>query len=582
MKDYTDIALCADTAKWRKPEFCNPAFEPEAGLSTLSPTHQENGSSPRAHCHGNSGLAWRYQTDRQFSWLCAALLSTLLFLLLGLLTIIILTQLKPTSPPGTSPSLLSPQEFSNTTDIIRPGIQGELATDLTPEPTCGGLLLDLEGSFTSPNYPDPYPPDAYCIWHIQVVPDQVVQLKIEAFSMDDVASCLFDWLEISLEPEEQENPESPMVRVCGKVPPVILNTNASRLRVLFVSDRSVGGIGFRAWYQAVTPREGGCNEDKFPCDHLFCLQSDAVCDGFTNCQDASDETNCSSKDSDCGGSLNELHGTFSTPNYPKPYPHQQFCLWQISVPPGHGIELRFHNFSLEAHQDCEFDYVEIHENTDTGALNLMGRFCGPKLPPPLVSSHHELTVVFVTDYQISSMGFSATYQALNSTDNPCGFGELSCQDGVCKDFDRVCDSWRNCSDGSDKANCSSLSHLPFGEDVEPACEPIQVEMCQGLSYNTTAFPNTLMTLDSQQEVEEMLKGYKTLTDLPCYQPFRRLLCGLLLPHCTPSGGILPPCRPVCLEAEQYCQPDLEPLGISWSFDCKSLPDTSDPAGCTWP
>ncbi|KAM9032986.1 membrane frizzled-related protein [Sarcophilus harrisii] len=576
MKDYTDIALCADTAKWRKPEFCNPAFEPEAGLSTLSPTHQENGSSPRAHCHG--GLAWRYQTDRQFSWLCAALLSTLLFLLLGLLTIIILTQLKPTSPPGTSPSLLSPQEFSNTTDIIRPGIQGELATDLTPEPTCGGLLLDLEGSFTSPNYPDPYPPDAYCIWHIQVVPDQVVQLKIEAFSMDDVASCLFDWLEISLEPEEQENPESPMVRVCGKVPPVILNTNASRLRVLFVSDRSVGGIGFRAWYQAVTPREGGCNEDKFPCDHLFCLQSDAVCDGFTNCQDASDETNCSSKDSDCGGSLNELHGTFSTPNYPKPYPHQQFCLWQISVPPGHGIELRFHNFSLEAHQDCEFDYVEIHENTDTGALNLMGRFCGPKLPPPLVSSHHELTVVFVTDYQISSMGFSATYQALNSTDNPCGFGELSCQDGVCKDFDRVCDSWRNCSDGSDKANCSSLSHLPF----EPACEPIQVEMCQGLSYNTTAFPNTLMTLDSQQEVEEMLKGYKTLTDLPCYQPFRRLLCGLLLPHCTPSGGILPPCRPVCLEAEQYCQPDLEPLGISWSFDCKSLPDTSDPAGCTWP
>ncbi|XP_074158489.1 membrane frizzled-related protein isoform X3 [Sminthopsis crassicaudata] len=531
MKDYTDIALCADTAKWRKPEFCNPAFEPEAGLSTLSPTHQENGSSPRTHCHG--GLAWRYQTDRQFSWLCAALLSTLLFLLLGLLTIIILTQLKPTSPPGTSPSLLSPQEFSNTTDIIRPSIQGELATDLTPEPTCGGLLLDLEGSFTSPNYPDPYPPDAYCIWHIQVAPDQVVQLKIEAFSMDDVASCLFDWLEISLEPEEQENPETPMVRVCGKVPPVILNTNASRLRVVFVSDRSVGGIGFRAWYQAVTPREGGCNKDEFPCDRLFCLLSDAVCDGFTNCQDSSDETNCSSKDSDCGGSLNGFHGTFSTPNYPKHYPHQQFCLWQISVPPGHGIELHFYNFSLEDHQDCEFDYVEIHENTDTGALNLMGRFCGPKLPPPLISSHHELTVVFVTDYQISSMGFSATYQALNSTD-------------------------------------------------KPACEPIQVEMCQGLSYNTTAFPNTLMTLDSQQEVEEMLKGYKTLTDLPCYQPFRRLLCGLLLPRCTPSGGILPPCRPVCLEAEQYCQPDLEPLGISWSFDCKSLPDASDPAGCTWP
>ncbi|XP_068926349.1 membrane frizzled-related protein [Petaurus breviceps papuanus] len=571
MKDYTDIALCADTAKWRKPEFCNPAFEPEAGLPTLSPAHGENGSSPRTHYHG--GLTWRYQTDCQFSWLCAALLSTLLLLLLGLLTIIILAQLKPSSPPGAPPS---PQGFRNVTDVISPGIQGELATDLTPEPICGGLLLGPEGSFASPNYPDPYPPNADCVWHIQVAPDQVVQLKIEAFSMDDVASCLFDWLEISLEPEEQGILGSSMVRVCGKVPPAILNVNASRLRVDFVSDSSMGGIGFHAWYQAMTPREGGCDKDEFPCDHLFCLPPDAVCDGFTNCKDSRDEGNCSSKNSDCGGSLNGLHGTFSTPNYPKPYPHQQFCLWQISVPPGHGIELRFHNFSLEAHQKCEFDYVEIHENMDTGALNLMGRFCGTKLPPLLISSHHELTVVFVTDYQINSMGFSATYQALNATDDPCELGAFSCQDGRCKDLHWMCDGWRNCSD--DKVNCSSLSQTAF----EPACEPIQVEMCQGLSYNTTAFPNTLMTLDSQQEVEEMLKGYKTLTDLPCYQPFRRLLCGLLVPHCTPLGGILPPCRPVCLEAEHHCQPDLEPLGISWSFNCKSLPDASDPAGCTWP
>ncbi|XP_044524970.1 membrane frizzled-related protein [Gracilinanus agilis] len=571
MKDYADIALCAETAKWSKPEFCNPAFEPEAGLPTLSPVHRESRSSPRAHCHG--GMAWRYQTDCQFSWLCAALLSTLLLLLLGLLTIIILTQLKPTSPPETPPSLLSPQGPSNATNTISPGIQGEPASNLTPEPTCGGLLLGPEGSFASPNYPDPYPPNAYCTWHIQVAPDQVVQLRIEAFSMDDVASCLFDWLEISLEPEEQGNLGSSMVRVCGKVPPAILTINASRLRVSFVSDSSVGGIGFHAWYQAVTPREGGCNEDEFPCDHLFCLLPDVVCDGFTNCKDSRDEANCSRKNPDCGGSLNGLQGTFSTPNYPKPYPHQQFCLWQISVPPGLGIELRFHNFSLEAHQDCGFDYVEVHESTDTGALNLVERFCGKQLPPPLISSHHELTVVFVTDYQISSTGFSATYQAFNTTDNLCGPGKFSCQDGECKNLHWMCENWRNCSD---KFNCSSLPQLTF------VCEPIWVEMCQGLSYNSTAFPNTLMTLESQQEVEEMLKGYKTLTDLPCYQPFRRLLCGLLLPHCTPSGGILPPCRPVCLEAEQHCQPDLEPLGISWSFNCKSLPDASDPAGCTWP
>lgn len=66
---------------------------------------------------------------------------------------------------------------------------------------CGGLLPGPRGFFSSPNYPDPYPPNARCVWHIQVATDQAIQLKIEALSMESVASCLFDRLEISPEPE---------------------------------------------------------------------------------------------------------------------------------------------------------------------------------------------------------------------------------------------------------------------------------------------------------------------------------------------------------------------------------------------
>lgn len=42
------------------------------------------------------------------------------------------------------------------------------------------------------------------------------------------------------------------------------------------------------------------------------------------------------------------------------------------------------------------------------------------------------------------------------------------------------------------------------------CEPVQVEMCLGLSYNTTAFPNIWVGLATQTEVTDILRGYKVL------------------------------------------------------------------------
>ena len=46
--------------------------------------------------------------------------------------------------------------------------------------------------------------------------------------------------------------------------------------------------------------------------------------------------------------------------------------------------------------------------------------------------------------------------------------------------------------------------------AELACEPVQVEMCVGLSYNTTAFPNIWVGMTTQEEVVEVLRGYKVL------------------------------------------------------------------------
>ncbi|KAM8955250.1 membrane frizzled-related protein [Lycaon pictus] len=585
MKECSDVVLCVEVTGLSKTEFCNPAFEPESGPPCPPAAFREDASSGvPAPWHGRRprGL----QPDCHFSWLCVLLLASLLLLLLGLLVAIILGQFRATALSGASSHPLpaeglTPNRTTNptapSTTTISPasgdpkGQLEEAGMSPSPMPTCGGLLPGPRGFFSSPNYPDPYPPNAHCVWHIQVATDQAIQLKIEALSMESVASCLFDRLEISPEPE------GPLLRVCGRVPPPTLNTNASHLRVAFVSDSSVEGSGFHAWYQAVTPGNGSCAEDEFPCDQLVCLLPDSVCDGFANCADGSDETNCSAKFLGCGGNLTGLQGTFSAPGYLQRYPHQQLCTWHISVPAGHGLGLQFHNFSLEAQDECKLDYVAVYETSDSGALGLLGRFCGAEPPPRLISSHQHLVVLFRMDRGISSGGFSATYQALNATENPCGPGEFSCHDGGCKSLQWTCDTWRHCTDSSDDS-CSS----PLFPPPELACEPVQVEMCTGLSYNTTAFPNVWVGMATQEEVVEILRGYKSLTSLPCYQNFRRLLCGLLVPHCTPTGSVLPPCRSVCQEAERQCQSGLALLGTPWPFNCNRLPEAAGLEACAQP
>ncbi|XP_045930069.1 membrane frizzled-related protein [Micropterus dolomieu] len=595
MSDLSQVAVYSDSSDIYKNVFCNPAFELEGeqeerveGFRTSSST-PEPIKPPASPGWGLFGVCVMRLRGPGCGWGVVVVFAAALLLLaaLGLALALILTQIKgqavedqlvSTSPADLPSTGDGASHTLPTTSANRSQVDSTAAlqtTRISPSETrCGGVLTDSEGSFSSPNHPGSYPPNLLCVWVIQIPTPSVVQIHISFLTVEGPSPCLFDWLEV----QEQIEQRSVVTRFCGNVAPPTVNTNSSTVWVTFRSDGSIAGSGFTAQYRAILPAHKSCSREEFMCDSGRCLLPVSVCDGHPNCHDRTDEANCSHKHKECGGQKTGPDGYLSSPNHPRPYPHQQLCIWYISVEEGHIITLHFRNFSLETQDVCEFDYVEVHDNVDTGNGRVLGRFCGTTFPPDLTSSGPHMTVVFVADEGVADSGFNATYQAVSVLNRTCGPSQFACTTGVCLQQQWLCDGWNDCPDGADEQGCGNSTYPPFTS----SCEFIEVEMCQGLSYNLTSFPNIWLSIADQREAATLLRQYRVLMELACFEPLRRLVCGMFLPQCSPQGGVLQPCRSVCSSAEQQCSQALDLFSFSWPFNCHLLPDSQDPMECSLP
>ncbi|XP_025773583.1 tolloid-like protein 2 [Puma concolor] len=276
------------------------------------------------------------------------------------------------------------------------------------EATCGGDINKDAGQIQSPNYPDDYRPSKECVWRITVSEGFHVGLTFQAFEIERHDSCAYDYLEIRDGPTE----ESALIgHFCGYEKPEDVKSSSNRMWMKFVSDGSINKAGFAANFfkevdECSWPDHGGCEQR---CVNTLGSYKCACDPGY---ELAADKKTCEVA---CGGFITKLNGTITSPGWPKEYPTNKNCVWQVVAPAQYRISLQFEVFELEGNDVCKYDFVEVRSGLSPDA-RLHGKFCGSEMPEAITSQSNNMRVEFKSDNTVSKRGFRAHFFSGETTE----------------------------------------------------------------------------------------------------------------------------------------------------------------------
>uniref|UniRef100_A0A8C0RW72 Cubilin n=1 Tax=Canis lupus familiaris TaxID=9615 RepID=A0A8C0RW72_CANLF len=226
---------------------------------------------------------------------------------------------------------------------------------------CGGELSGTTGSFSSPGYPNTYPPNKECIWYITTAPGSSIQLTIHDFDVEYHARCNFDVLEVYGGPDFHSPRITQLCSQRSSENPMQVSSTGNELAIRFKTDSSINGRGFNASWQAVP---GGC-----------------------------------------GRIFQAPNGEIHSPNYPSPYRGNTDCSWVIRVERNHRILLNFTDFDLEPQDSCITAYDGL-SSTTTRLASVCGR---QQLTNPITSSGNSLFLRFQSGPSRQGRGFRAQF-----------------------------------------------------------------------------------------------------------------------------------------------------------------------------
>ena len=126
-----------------------------------------------------------------------------------------------------------------------------------------------------------------------------------------------------------------------------------------------------------------------------------------------------------GINLTDMSGVITSPFYPRKYPVNQSCFWEISASKGHFVKLNITDMEIHrcgAEGVCSCDYLEILDGFLGSSLTpgaASGKLCVDDglTPKYYFSTNERLRVRFFADTLLSKRqrGFTATYTMLNYT-----------------------------------------------------------------------------------------------------------------------------------------------------------------------
>ncbi|XP_012062648.1 PREDICTED: cubilin [Atta cephalotes] len=118
----------------------------------------------------------------------------------------------------------------------------------------------------------------------------------------------------------------------------------------------------------------------------------------------------------CGGALRGRSREIASPEFPKQYPNNGECTWEIIGENGYHLGLTFvDRFSLETSPNCEKDYVQVFDwigeegSYNNGEWKDLGKVCGRNTPAPFNSTSNRMKVIFHSNEAIQSDGFHAIW-----------------------------------------------------------------------------------------------------------------------------------------------------------------------------
>lgn len=120
--------------------------------------------------------------------------------------------------------------------------------------------------------------------------------------------------------------------------------------------------------------------------------------------------------------LTDQSGDITSPYFPRKYPSNQDCNWEIIASKGNQVKLEIKNMQIEnCGQEglCTCDYLQILDGFNGGDRAASGKLCVDERFTPMTyySVNERLIVRFFSNLPVAKQyqGFKATYTLLNYT-----------------------------------------------------------------------------------------------------------------------------------------------------------------------